>query len=386
MHRTAQITLITLFVGVLFMVGLQPLLPFPPAGGKLRGMADDPPAPVWNADTFLSGEAFRRTNTWFDSNVGLRNFWVRLDSEVTYALFGEAIEHKVGTNVVVGEHDWLFEQQYVKHAITPVSPEDERVKAAIRHMRSVQDKLARRSIPFLLLVAPSKVEIYPEHVPAAQFGGRQLDQITTEYERYRPLLQAAGINLYDGRQVFLDWKKAGARNLFARSGTHWSYSAALRVLQDVRERLNPGMRHPMPAFTVERTVLEPAQGDDIDLLKLLNLLTLFPYNHPHSRPVLAPQQDIPPDQLPRILWVHDSFGWSLIELLYDGNVSRPPESLYYFNNFHRIPGGGRLNTNVRQVDWNNYLKDQDAVVMVWTEIAFTSLGWNFFETLDAQLP
>ena len=385
MHRRHQIILVSVFAGFLFLVGLQVVLPFLPTGGKLRGMADDPPEPVWTLGTIRTGEAFRAANAWYDANVGLRNFWVRLDSEFTYALFGESLEHKVGTNVVVGEHDWLFERHYIKHAITPNSPEDERVKKAIAHMKSAQDKLAQRGIPFILLVAPNKAEIYPEHIPASQLGGRDPDQVTTEYERYRPLLLAAGINLYDGRQVFLDWKKAGVRNLFARSGTHWSYDASVRVLQDLRERLNPGMRHPLPPFVVTQTTLGPARGTDTDLLSLLNLLSFFPYNHPQPYPELVRQSTVPTEQLPRILWVHDSFGGPLIETLYRANAAQPGESVYYMENFYRMPEGTRLDRDLKQTDWNDYLKDKDAVVMVWTEIAFTYLGWGFMEKLDEQL-
>ncbi len=385
MHRTTQITLAGLFMGVLWLVGVQILWPFFPVGGKLKGVVDETPAPVWNLDTIRSGEAFRAANTWYDVHAGLRNFWVRLDNEVTYALFSEATEHKIGTNLVVGEHDWLFERHYVKHAITPGRPEDARVREAIRHMRSVQDKLARRGIPFLLLVAPSKVEVYPEHVPAAVFGGRLPSQITTNYERYRPEFIAAGINLYDGPRIFKEWKQAGQRNLFARAGSHWSYLSALQVLREVRDRLNPQMRHPLPPFVVKKQLTKPARLVDADLINLLNLLFEFPFNHDQPSPVLERQKDVPPDQLPRILFVHDSFGWPLIELLYNANAAQRAESIYYFENLYRIPGGIKSDTDLHQLDWEAFLQKHDAVVMVWTEIAFESLGWGFFETVDEKL-
>jgi hypothetical protein len=103
-------------------------------------------------------------------------------------------------------------------------------------------------------------------------------------------------------------------------------------------------------------------------------------------PVLLPQQAVPVGQLPRILWIHDSFGWPLIELVYNANVAQPTESLYYFETAYRIPGGVRAPTEIKAIDWEAYLKNQDAVVMVWTEIAFTYLGWDFFDTLDRELP
>jgi len=385
MHRSTQLTLAALFLGVLWLVGLQVLWPFSLLGGRLKGAVAETPAPAWDFASLRSGEALRAASTWYDAHVGLRNFWVRLDNEVTYVLFREATEHKTGTNLVVGKHDWLFERQYVKHAVTPGRPEDARVREAIRHMRSVQDKLARRGIPFLLLVAPSKVEVYSEHVPAAAFGGRLPGQITTNYERYRSEFNAAGINFYDGPRIFLEWKQAGQRNLFARAGSHWSYVSALQVLRDVRDRLNPQMRHLLPPLVLEKQLSLPARLIDADLLNLLNLLFDFPFNHDQPFPVLVRQKDVPSGQLPRILWVHDSFGWPLIELLYNANALQPAESLYYFQNFYRIPEGTRTSADLHRLDWEAFLQKHDAVVMVWTEIAFEGLGWGFFETLDAQL-
>ncbi len=385
MPRNPQLILAGLFVGVLWLVGIQVVWPFFPVGGKLKGVVDEAPAPVWSWTTIRSGEASRVANTWYDVHAGLRNFWVRLDNEFTYVLFSEATEHKIGTNLVVGEHDWLFERQYVKHAITPGQPDDARVHEAIRHMRSVQDKLARRGIPFLLVIAPSKVEVYPEHVPAECFGGRLPSRVTTDYERYRPQLVAAGINLYDGPRVFQAWKLAGQRNLFSRAGTHWSYFAALEVLRDLRNRLNPQMRHPIPPLLVRTQLNKPPQSIDADLINLLNLLFDFPFNHDQPFPVMVRQDSVPPDQLPRILWVHDSFGWPLIELLYNANAAQPDESLYYFENLYRIPGGTKTGADIHQLDWEKLIQEHDAVVMVWTEIAFDYLGWGFFETLDEHL-
>ena len=138
-------------------------------------------------------------------------------------------------------------------------------------------------------------------------------------------------------------------------------------------------------ISVQKQLSKPAQFVDADLINLLNLLFDFPFNHNQPFPVLAPQKDVPPDQLPRILWVHDSFGWPLIELLYNANAAQPAESLYYFENLYRIPGGTRTATDIHQLDWEAFLQTHDAVVMVWTEIAFESLGWGFFETVDEHL-
>ncbi len=384
MNRKSQLRVVLVFSCFLVFVGAQAVLPL--FQGPLNGAVAAAPAPVWNWTTIRNGTAFRSFEAWYNERVGLRSFWVRLDNEVTYLFFGEATRRNSGTEVVVGSHDWLFERQYIQHAVTPTTLDREKMNDAIRHVRSVQDKLARRGIPFLLIIAPSKVEVYPEHVPEVYFEGRKPENILTDYEQYRPALLAAGINLYDGPQVFKTWKKAGQRNLFARGGTHWSYQAAFQVLKDVRERLNPQMaRHQMPPFFEKERTVGPAKRMDGDLIHLLNLIDDFPFNHDQPYPELAAQKEIPVEQLPRILWVHDSFGWPLIELLYNANAAQPDESIYYFRNLYHIPGGTRLDTKLSEIDWEPYLEKHDAVVMVWTEIATQYLGWGFFEAVDEKL-
>jgi SGNH hydrolase-like domain, acetyltransferase AlgX len=385
MHRPLKIALIAVFLGTLWLVGLQVFWPVLPVGAKLKGVTEEVPEPKWAWTTVRHGELFRAVDQWYDNNVGLRNFWVRLDNQVSFSLFREVAYHGLGTQVVAGEHDWLFERHYITNAVTPGKMTEEQLQALAHRIRSVQDKLARLGVPFLLVVAPNKAEVYPEHAPAAYLAGRQPADILTNYKRARPIFREAGVHFYDGPGRYDEWKRAGTRDLFARSGTHWSYDSAFRVLQEIRELLNPQMRHLLPELKLTgRPVLEP-QLSDTDLILLLNLLHTGIYEHPLPYSVPVPQILVPDEQLPRLLWVHDSFGFVLIDLLYSARAVQPSHSLYYFENEYSIPGYGRTGTEVKKIDWKTYLKSYDAVIMVWTDIAFEHQGWGFFEALERSL-
>lgn len=384
-RRPWKFLLVTLFCGSLALVGLQVFWPFLPQGERLHGVSAEPPAVKWDWQEFKAGQTARQVEAWYNVRVGLRNFWVRLDNQVSYTFFGEVNPRSEGSRLIAGEHDWLFEYQYIETAVMP-SQWRPAVPTVVERLKSVQEKLARRGIPLLVVVAPSKVEVYPEHVPPAYFVGRKPADNATDFELARPLMQAAGINYYDGPARFAAWKAAGERNLFGRAGTHWSYQSSLRVLREIRERLNPGMRHPLPDFTVSSTPVGPPRVTDRDLLDLTNLLVSAPYAHPLPYPVLKPQYDVPNAELPRILWVHDSFGWVLIDQLYAAHAMQPSESLYYFNTVYRIPGATKTDVDLKKIDWEAHLKSYDAVVIVWTEIAFDFASWGFIETLDRALP
>lgn len=373
------------FVGFLWLVGLWTFLPLPALFLPLRGAATPPPAPRWDLEALRTGATFRAIDDWYSANIGLRNLWVRLDNQLSYSLFGETQKRAEGTHVVAGEDDWLFEHHYITYAIKPAFLGEAEIRATLQRIRRVQDKLAARGVPFLLVVAPSKVEVYPEKVPAVYWGGRDPATVETNFERARPLMQEYGINFYDGPARFQEWKRVMPDNLFTRSGTHWSYYSAARVLTEIRERLNPVMRRPLPEFHVQALESGNPKGNDEDLLALMNLLVEAPYRHPAPYPQLVSQETVPPADLPRILWIHDSFGWPLLDLIYPAKAAQPSESLYYFQTAYAIPGVKRLDRNLQTMDWESYLKDYDAVVMVWTEIAFDFSGWGFFEKVDQAL-
>lgn len=386
MKSRTQPILALAFAGLLWIVGVQTFLPFLPQARPLRGVTDDPAPIQWDWPGFCSGATFRAIETWFSSNVGMHSFWVRLDNQVSYSLFGETTTHGNGTQIIAGSGDWLFERQYIDSAVKPGRTAEAKSRESLARIRRVQDKLAARGVPFLLVVAPNKAEVYPEHVPEVYWRGRDPAKVTTDFERSRSLLAEYGINFYDGPAQFREWKQTLPDNLFSRSGTHWSYYSVYRVLNDLRDRLNPVMRHPLPGLQLMALRNRDPKGTDEDLLALMNLLVDAPYRHSVPYPELMRQTEVPVEKLPRILWIHDSFGWALIDLLYPANAVSPSESLYYFKNAYRIPGVVKTDRDLSRIDWDTYVREYDAVIMIWTEIAFDFMGWGFFEAADQNLP
>ena len=94
---------------------------------------------------------------------------------------------------------------------------------------------------------------------------------------------------------------------------------------------------------------------------------------------------VPAEDLPRLLWVNDSFGLGLIDTLYRANAMQPTHSLYYFQNIYSLPGLHRQDGAITDIEWESYLAEFDAVVVVLTEIALEQQAWGFFEALDTAL-
>lgn len=385
MSRRLPVLLTCGFFGWLWLIGILTFLPGLQIGGALRGVTEKTAAPTWSLQGMLDGSSFRAAENWFSSHVGLHNLWVRLDNQVSYTLLRESPVRETGTRVVVSPGDWLFEHVYITAAITPSKLSADELADIAARIQRVQTKLERRGTRLLLVVAPSKVELYPEHVPSAHFAGRDPAAILTTYERLRPLLHEAGVEFYDGPERFAVWKTAGHGSLFARTGTHWSYYAIYHVLEELREKLNPHLRRPLPGLGLTSLDYGQPQRTDTDLHRVLNLL-LPPFHEPiQPFPVIRAQDQVPAEELPRLLWVNDSFGLGLIDTLYRANAMQPSHSLYYFQNIYNLPGLHRQDEAIADIEWESYLAEFDAVVVVLTEIALEQQAWGFFAALDTAL-
>lgn len=400
--RRQKVALIGAFAAFLALGAIGAAFKVPSLLPALSGIEDKSEEKPWTELSWLKTDTPRlskqhRLEKRFNERVGWRTFLVRLDNQVTWSAFLETPAPKkkdngedAGTHVIYGVHEWLFEKHYITHAVTPTTATEAGLRAEIARIKRVQDKLAQRGIAFLLIVAPSKAEIYPEKVPPHLWRGKSKDAVETDFERARPIFRESGINWIDGPELYARWKAEGKRHLFARSGTHWSYRSAVDVIGLMRERLNATMRRPMPPLLVTGEDLLAPQGNDRDLLDLANLLIPQPYEHSVPFPRIEPQRTVADADLPRVLWIHDSFGWPLIDPIYWGKVAAPSESLYYFETQMRKPDGTVLLThladqNLGQLNLREYIQTKDAVVVVWTEIAQTFWGWKFFQVADAAL-
>jgi hypothetical protein len=385
MQPRVQRSLIVGFLLLLWAVGLQTVTHVIPIPEQLYGATVEPQPARWSWAELRSGGLFRSLDDGFNANLGFRRFWAGLNNQLNYTVFGEATPNPKGTEIIVGDDDWLFEAVYIEEAVKLRLWNDDWFRGYLETLQSVQAKLKRRGITFLLLVAPSKVDVYPEHVPPAYFTLRRPSEVKTVYEHARPLLESAGIAWYDSRSHFAGWKAAGQPDLFARSGSHWSYLSALEVLREVRERLNRSLRRPIPELRLRAAPVGPPRYSDRDLLKLLNLLVSSPYSHDLPYTEMEHQAAVPPGDLPRILFVHDSFGLNLFKILYSANAIQPADSFYYFKTRVHWPEETRTPFSPDGVDWEKFLQSYDAVVVVCSEVTFDAKAWGFLEALDQNL-
>ena len=135
------------------------------------------------------------------------------------AVFGESPV----PGVVVGRDGWLFYslEAALDDFLNAIPLTESEIAAMVRIQVERRDWLARRGAAYLVVFAPNKASIYPEHMPA---GLRPLSPVS-RLDQLVPRLRQAGIAVVDLRGTLTAAK--AARRAFLKTDTHWNGWGAL---------------------------------------------------------------------------------------------------------------------------------------------------------------
>ena len=335
-----------------------------------------PPNPGWAA--WWNGTLQAEVDAWLNQRIGLRGLLVRTANQVNFSLFGE-LPKRSGTQVLMGRAGMLFEKVYVD----AYNSGGRRPKSELRNVsastRRLQDRLAADGIAFLLVIAPSKAEIYPENLPeSADVAGRPGRR--SNYQNIVEFLRADGVNLLDAHDLFLEWKREpGMPLLFAKGGTHWNEYGAARVVERIMGRLRDLTGKDLPSVRIagavtNRTIVE----SDNDLGELVNLWSGRPLAGPQIHPVAEVRAG---SHLPDILVIGDSFVFTLTNFMDRMGLYRKRDLYYYYNRHYFYPVAPNVALDKRQLDLLEDVRGRDAVVIEVSEYWLPRIGFGFVRDL-----
>lgn len=194
----------------------RPPAPFPTLDVRWRG-----PIPIPRSASLAAWPA--GFEAWWNDRWGFRR---PLQQTYTAARLGgltpKALDlprHGRGGDVVVGNQGWLYYggqnalESY--RATRPFTPDE--LAAWVAIFRERRDWLARRGIPYVLLFAPDKSTLYPEHLPRSvtRAGSTtRLDQLVTA------LRQVEGLAVVDPRDRLRE--AAQLAPTWSQTDSHWN--------------------------------------------------------------------------------------------------------------------------------------------------------------------
>ena len=344
----------------------------------LAGVETTTAGPAVGARAWWNGTMQTDFDAWLAQRIGLRGALVRTANQIRFTLFGE-LPKRSGTQVLLGRAGRLYEKVYVDAYNAGGRRPPRELANVSASTKRLQDRLARDGIAFLLVIAPSKAEIYPEFLPPeADVAGRPARR--SNYENFIEHLRRDGVNVVDGHALFQEWKREpGAPRLFADGGTHWNEYGAARIVAEITRRLRDLTGKDLPTVEVvgavtNRTIV----GEDNDLGELANLWSARPLAGPQVHPVTEVR---PGGHVPDLLFVGDSFVFTLTNFMDRHGLYRKRNTYYYYNREYFWPEAPNAPLDKRQLDLLAELQGRDAVVVEVGEYWLPRVGFGFVRDL-----
>jgi len=376
---------VTFLLFLLFLPFLQKTFRLFPES-ELHGAEVRPEKPKWTSAAWFDGSYAAQFEKSFAFRVGFRAVCIKTWNQLALALF-DRLGGGQGTRVTRGRDGWLYETEYIEHALRPrrMAPEE---RARYRdEVKGLQDELARRGIGFVLVISPSKVEWLPEHLPA-DTPPRDPERVgQSTYETLIPELQAAGVRVVDARALFAAWKPEEPE-LFVRCGTHWSYYGCFLFTRHLLAQLSREWPDRYRVPELEGVTRQPPVGSDKDLADLLNLLRFAPAELPVPYPEIA-VDPLPLAGRPDVLMMGDSFTFTLVDSLKRSRAVGALDLLYYHQRLYRYPPAEMDGYFLKHadydtgpidhaaLDWQTLLLDKDLVIVECNEMLLNQKLWGF---------
>ncbi len=334
----------------------------------LKGAIEPTPKPELTFDNYRSNTYQTQIEKYVSENFGLREPVIRLYNQYIWSAYNKTYCHFIVPGkkgylyyaLAVNEHFGLELPKHYK------SNEDAMKDADIelRQMNKLRHVLKDYGIEFLAFIAPDKPEVYPEYLPRRDANDTTI-HLTDYFSRRMNETGFPYINMTDW---FVSMRDTASFPLFPKTDSHWRYSAIygydslFRFMNTLDCEAKFPNIHIGPPVAYESDKLE---GDE----ETLNLI--FPIRGGKTKY----KSDITVDddtiqRKPKVLFIGDSFIWSLGEFM-PANEIMADREIWFYNNTAYM-GFDNKTQSVRDIDRLSHILNADYVV-------FYSAGHQWWE-------
>lgn len=283
-------------------------------------------------------------NSFYDDNFSLRPLGVTLYNRFNYFFLKKSPDD---SKAILGEDNWIFQGKDLDHYRGLKQYTESEQAALINEFSKRAAFLKKQNCKFLLVVIPSKKEIYPEFVPAEYF---KYTKKTATDQLISFTKQIDNFDIIDLRPVLLQSKKLYPE-IYHRYDHHWNdYGAfvAYDTIVGYMQQFWPvGQKHQISDYN--EVIKETNAGSLAILLGVADKISFYRYYLESKftnkatlleRRYASPERFPYPfayekryqqsnDSLPRLMMVNDSFG----EYLYPNLAEHASYSIFLFDNW-----------------------------------------------------
>jgi hypothetical protein len=206
-------------------------------------------------------DAFQQTTAFLTDRMPLRAQAVRANTRIWTDVFGSEPRYADGTlggdaalpfagsagqpdapgaalpgggvQVLAGRDGWLFLQDELNRACGPPIPFEQ----ALARWRALVATIRASGRDVVLIVAPDKASVYPEHLPASYVSD---DCALAAKRRLWRLFDGGGV--VELRDALVAQKASAGDDLYARKDSHWTTLGSLSLVRAALAQLGTGIR------------------------------------------------------------------------------------------------------------------------------------------------
>ena len=302
-----------------------PLLRHPWLGNRtLRGVTIVPPDVHFSWRALAAGDFQRSKAARFNEQFPGREMLIRWTNEAWFRIFHETASPT--STLLVAPNDVLFAKGYL-HEYFLERTETRALVPWVRDLRRLQDFCRQAGTGFLVVISPSKVSMSPDETPAA--WRRRYDPRPRGYVQLVQLFRENEILFVDAPALLAAERAAHPppTPFFPKGGAHWNSRAVWLTVNAIHAQLRAQGQPVDPLVLLKSTISNQPEGQDKDLLDLMNLAR--PFSYPCEE--LSFRRTEKTNDTPRTMAViGGSFCWELIRILsISGQFSEISNHFYY---------------------------------------------------------
>jgi hypothetical protein len=324
----------------------------------LKGAIEPTPKPELTFDNYRSNTYQTQIEKYVSEHFGLREPVIRLYNQYLWSAYNKTYCHFI----VPGKKGYLYYalavNEYYGTELPKFYPSNDKAMAdadkELRMMNKLRNVLKEYGIEFVAFIAPDKSEVYPEYLPR-----RDADTTTIHLaDYYSRRMTETGFPFINMTEWFVSIKDTASFPLFPKTDSHWRYSAVygydslFRFMNTLDGEAKFPTLHIGPPIAYESDKLE---GDE----ETLNLI--FPIRG--GRTKYKSEITIEDDSLhrkPKVLFVGDSFIWSMGEFMPARQILADWE-VWFYNNTATIASTNKTES-VKDIDRLSRILNSDYVV------------------------
>ena len=345
----------------------------------LKGAIEPTPKPELTFDNYRSNTYQTQIEKYVSEHFGLREPVIRLYNQYVWSAYNKTYCHFI----VPGKDGYLYyalavNEHYGTELLKHYPSNENAIADAdkeLRMMNKLRYVLKDYGIEFLAFIAPDKPEVYPEYLPRrdadtttihlADYFSHRMDEIDFPY-----------INMTDW---FVSIRDTVSVPLFPKTDSHWRYSAVYGYDSLFRFMNTLDGEAKFPSLHIGLPIAyesEELEGDE----ETLNLLFRIHSDKTKYKSDITVEDDTT-HRKPKVLFVGDSFIWSMEKFLPARQIMTDWEVWFYNNT--AVTASTKRSESVKDIDRLSRILNVDYVVFYSAGHQWREATYGF--TKDALL-